>query len=198
MKKLFQLGAVIVLAFSSLACSIKHPVANDYDQYLSNNKGTVQLENVSKPATYSQSSTTQAHHYEFRSAMAGWANVWVVEFGKILDATMASDDVKNAFIDLNKANDGNALHLSFDLKSYTFSDTAAHISLEVAARDNGVEVWRKTYNADGKGQAGKMFWGGVFAMKNAVQQSTKLAVDQILLSLTKDLSQLPAATASAE
>ena len=34
-----------------------------------------------------------------------------------------------------------------------------------------------------------MFWGGVFAMKNAVQQSTKLAIDQILKNLTSDLAE---------
>ena len=33
-----------------------------------------------------------------------------------------------------------------------------------------------------------MFWGGAFAMKNAVQQSTKLAIDNILRQLIADLN----------
>lgn len=36
-----------------------------------------------------------------------------------------------------------------------------------------------------------MFWGGVFAQKNAVQQSTKLALDEILRQLIADLNNLP-------
>ena len=33
-----------------------------------------------------------------------------------------------------------------------------------------------------------MFWGGAFAQKNAVQQSTKLAIDEILRQLIADLN----------
>lgn len=32
-----------------------------------------------------------------------------------------------------------------------------------------------------------MFWGGAFGMKNAIQQSTKSAIDQILIELINDL-----------
>ena len=35
-----------------------------------------------------------------------------------------------------------------------------------------------------------MFWGGSFAMKNAIQQSTKLALDDILLEFIQDYNQL--------
>ena len=189
MKMLLQLATVAVLAHSSMACSIKHPVANDYGQYLNNNQGVLQLNKVDQPTTYSQTDTTQQHKYEFRSAMAGWANVWVVEFGKILDYTMASDDVKRAFTNLQKSDSGDDLHLAFDLKSYTFTDTAAHVTVDVSALQNGQTLWSKTYQASGKSQGGKMFWGGVFAMKNAVQQSTKLAIDQILKNLTSDLAE---------
>jgi hypothetical protein len=33
-----------------------------------------------------------------------------------------------------------------------------------------------------------MFWGGVFAMKNATQQSTKLALDKILGDFIQDIN----------
>ena len=32
-----------------------------------------------------------------------------------------------------------------------------------------------------------MFWAGAFGMKNAVQQSTKLALDEIIASFLADL-----------
>jgi hypothetical protein len=31
---------------------------------------------------------TENHRYEFRSAMVGYANLWIIEFGKILDETL--------------------------------------------------------------------------------------------------------------
>ena len=37
-------------------------------------------------------------------------------------------------------------------------------------------------------ELGGLFWGGVFAQKNAVQQSTKLALDEILRQLITDLN----------
>jgi hypothetical protein len=49
-------------------------------------------------------------------------------------------------------------------------------------------VFEKIYQADGATQGGKMFWGGAFAMKNAVQQSSKLAIDSILRQLINDLN----------
>jgi hypothetical protein len=55
----------------------------------------------------------------------------------------------------------------------------------------GQVVFSKTYTQDGKTQGGKMFWGGAFAQKNAVQQSTKLALDEILRQLISDLDTYP-------
>ena len=55
-------------------------------------------------------------------------------------------------------------------------------------RRNGTDVFEKTYMVDGETQGAKMFWGGVFAMKNAVQSSTKVALDEIFRQLILDLN----------
>jgi hypothetical protein len=48
----------------------------------------------------------------------------------------------------------------------------------------------KTYTAKGLIQTHKMFFAGVFGMKNAIQQSTKNAMDQVLVQLITDLNEL--------
>ena len=122
--------------------------------------------------------------------MAGYANVWVVSFGEMLDDTLRSGDVQAAFGKLTKfdgapTSDG---VLIFDLQSYTYAELGAHASLKVTYRRGNQHVFSKVYQADGTTQGGKMFWGGAFAMKNAVQQSTKLAIDNILRQLIADLN----------
>lgn len=183
--------AVATAALVLSGCSIKHDVVKDYPQYLVNNQSQSHLPTTSAASGYLVSPATQAHHYEFRSAMAGYANVWVVEFGRMLDDTLQSHDVQAAFGKLVKAPNGDAATdglLTFDLQNYSYAELGAHVALKVTYRAQGKDVFEKVYQADGTTQGGKMFWGGAFAMKNAVQQSSKLAIDNILRQLINDLN----------
>ena len=185
------LAAALVMS----GCSIKHDVVKDYPQYLMNNQGNSHLPTTSSASGYAVTPATQANHYEFRSAMAGYANVWVVEFGRLLDDTMQSSDVQAAFgklMKLNNSDESGGL-LVFDLQNYSYAELGAHITLKVTYRRGGKDVFSKVYQADGTTQGGKMFWGGAFAMKNAVQQSSKLALDHILMQLINDLNAVPVA-----
>lgn len=186
MKRLLVLVAAAAIVSG---CSVKHDVVRDYPQYLANNQGQARLPTTAAASEYLVTPATEAHHYEFRSGMAGYANVWVVEFGRLLDDTLQSHDVQAAFGRLQKVADArdDAGLLVFDLQSYTYTDLGAHVSLKVTYRKDGRDVFSRTYQADGRTQGGKMFWGGAFAMKNAVQQSTKLALDTILRQLIIDL-----------
>ena len=142
------------------------------------------MEYLLKPAT-------QQHHYEFRAVVTGYANLGIVEFGKTLDDTLMSTDVQQAFGTLRKASGQSAASdglLIFDLEQYTFEAFGAHISLKISLSHTDKVVFSKTYMQDGRTQGGKMFWGGVFTQKNAVQQSTKLALDEILHKLIAGLS----------
>lgn len=183
------LVALLVLATS--ACSIRHVIEQDYPQYLVNNTGAANLPNTDKASEYFLTSNTQSHRYEFRAVTTGYANLWIVEFGKMLDDTLKSTDVQNAFGALQKVSDvsGDSRSLLiFDLQSYAFEDFGAHISLKISLSRLGQMVFSKTYTQDGKTQGGKMFWAGAFGQKNAVQQSTKLALDKILRQLISDLN----------
>ena len=187
MKTLLGLCATALLL---CGCSIRHDVVKDYPQYLINNQGTSQLPSTTAASKYTVSPATASSHYEFRSAMAGYANVWVVQFGKMLDDTLQSHDVQAAFGKLTKSDGGPASDgvLIFDLQSYTYVELGAHVLLKVTYRRGNQDVLSKVYSADGTTQGGKMFWGGAFAMKNAVQQSTKLAIDNILRRVIADLN----------
>lgn len=179
--------ATIALALAS-GCTIRHYVAEDYPQYLINNQGESQLPRAA-PSSYAIAQGTRSHYYEFRSGAAGYANLWIVQFGQMLDSSLQSRDVQAAFGRLTAgAEDPRSGLLVFDLQSYEFSDMGAHVALRVTCRRGGADVFTRVYLAGGSTQRGKVFWGGVFAMKNAVQESTKQAIDDILRQLITDLN----------
>ncbi len=182
---------LVTLIFLSAPVCIRHYIENDYPRYLSKNAGESNLPKTDKASEYYLTPETEEHRYEFRSQLSGAANLWIVEFGKMLDDTLMSADVQNAFGALRKVPNPSAATnnlLIFDLQNYTFNDFSAHVSLKISHFRAGQEVFANTYVRDGKSQGGKMFWGGASAQKNAVQQSTKIAVDGILRQLIADLN----------
>ena len=191
-KKLSTVAFVIVVVLAASGCTITHNVADDYPQYLSNNVGSSELPKTKIQTDYSMTPETESNRYEFRAWVSGYGNLWVVEFGHVLDQTLQSRDDQDAFGRLTKrsadANNASGNLLLFDLVQYEFTDFGAHIALKISFRKNGVELLSKTYQADGRTQGHKMFWGGVFSMKNAIQQSTKAALDEILKNLILDLN----------
>lgn len=188
MRSIAIAAAALVL---STGCTVTRPVTDDYSQYLSNNKAPGSLPTARVAEQYYLTPATQTHRYEFRSMMAGQANLWVVEFGKVLDATMQSADVVAALGTLNKAGNDQAAAgntLVFNLQKYSFEDHGAHVELEIAIRNTQGEVFRKSYRADGRTQGAKMFFAGAFGMKNGVQQSTKIAMDSIMGQFIRDVN----------
>lgn len=179
-----------LLLFGVSGCAIHHEIANDYAQYLANNIGASNLPKTDRASEYSLTRNTQEHSYEFRAVTTGYGNIWIVEFGKMLNDTLLSDDVQAAFGSLKKTENAAASDglLVFDVQNYSFSDFSAHLKLNIALYRSNKLAFSKVYSEDGKSQGGKMFWGGAFAQRNAVQQSTKLAVDEILRELISDLN----------
>ena len=186
MRKLITAAFALTLASG---CTIKHYVAQDYPQFLVNNEGQSQLP-TTKPANYAIADRTRAHYYDFRSSTAGRGNLWIVQFGQMLDSTLQSRDVQAAFGRLvgSSAEDPDNGLLVFDLQSYRFSNMRAHVALQITHKHGGADMFSKVYLSDGGAQGGKVFWGGGFAMKNAVHQSTKQALDDILRQLIADLN----------
>jgi hypothetical protein len=196
MKKSYLL--VLLLAYVIFSgCSITHPIAKDYNQYLINNENQSALPKTSLESEYSIEGKTVSHRYEFRAATVGYAHLWVVEFGKMLEENLKANYVQNAFGKLEKQNPMKSTPMGnlilFTLENYEFKDFKAHVSLNIRLTVGKDDVINKTYHSTGKSQGEKMFWGGPFAMKNATQQSTKLAIDQILTEFIEDFNSKNAA-----
>jgi len=201
MKTFCSIFIATLLVLATSACSIKHVIEKDYPQYLAKHTGAANLPNTNKASEYFLTSNTQNYSYEFRAFTTGYANLWIVEFGKMLDDTLKSTDVQNAFGALQKVLDvsGDSMSLLiFDLQRYTFEDYGAHISLKISLSRLGQVVFSKTYMQKGKTQGGKMWWAGAFGQRNAVQQSTKLALDEILRQLISDLNTMTKQSISRE
>ena len=190
MKQFFLLTMIFTAVFIG-GCSIKHPIANDYEQYLSNNKGSSILPRTETESAYFIHDETKSHQYQFRAVTVGYAHLWIVNFGEILDKTLKSQDVQTAFGSLTETENttiktGNLITLK--LENYEFKNHHAYVSLNISFENNKNILLSKIYHSEGKSQGGKMFWGGAFAMKNATQQSTKIAVDKILKDFINDLN----------
>jgi hypothetical protein len=182
---------ILCVAVSCGGCSIKHMVSDDYPQYLVNNQDLSKFPKTQYMAEYLLTQNTINHHYEFRAAMTGYAHLWIVEFGKMMETTLESADMQAAFKRLTKAvGDGtsSAMIMKYDLIDYQFEGFEARVKLRVSVAKTGVTIFDKTYFEKGLSQGGKMFWAGAFGMKNAIQQSTKSAIDKVLIQSLNDMN----------
>jgi len=183
----FAVGAVMML-LSLSGCSSS--INNDYGRYLVNNTGTFDVGFKLPNTCYYLPYPTQNHYFSFRSFTGGYyLTEWEVEIGKALDTTMKSRDVVDIFENINKSksqlcNDGNLV--TIDLNKYDFTNCSAYVDMTITLTRSNGDVFSTRYTASGQKQCGKMYWGGAFATKNAVQQSTKDAIDKVLFAFFSD------------
>jgi hypothetical protein len=180
--------ALVLMVVLALASGCATVVTDDYKGYLQNNQGQ-QLPALGYDAQYVITPNTKTHSIQIQSGMAGIGNSWEVKFGTVLEETLHSADVQKAFTSLKESSgaDKGVRVITFDLNSYDFSSHRAKVKITISAAKDGKTILQKMYQAEGISQGGKMFWGGGMAMKNAVQQSTKSAMDTILTSFLSDL-----------
>lgn len=180
-----------LLAALSSGCTINHYIAKDYPQYLANNQGGHSYGTTDAVHAYDLTPSTQSYRYDFRAVTTGYGNLWIVEIGRMLEDTMRSADVQNAFRGIarvsNLAEEHQAV-LVFELDKYEFIDFAAKLNMRVRLRRGNDVLFESSYQNSGRSQSGKMLWGGAFAQRNAVHQSTKSALDDILSQLIRDLN----------
>ncbi|MEM5530193.1 hypothetical protein WN093_15330 [Gammaproteobacteria bacterium AS21] len=185
--KLLVAGVALVMV---TGCSINHPVAKDYPAFLEKNANTVVLPETTIDADYLVEKTTQDHRYEFRAATVGYAHLWIVEFGKILDETLNAPYVQQSFTRLDKqlnSKSSNGHLIQFTLENYEFKNYRAYVSLKVDVMINQQLSSSQVYSAEGVSKGGKMWLAGPFGMKNATLESTKSALDKILIEFIKNI-----------
>ena len=185
--RIASLLVIVVLGLSG--CSINHPVEQDYQRYLELHPADTTLPHSELAADYVIDSETETHRYEFRAATVGYAHLWIVEFGKILDQTLNSTYVQAAFNRLDKRNpsatdDGELVE--FLLKSYEFKDYRAYVTMNIKLLSNGNVVLNNIYEVEGVSQGADMWVQGPFGMTSGTLESTKSAIDKILTQFVKD------------
>lgn len=195
-RRLLLSGLGIGLVLLSAGCA--HDVAGNYPAYLEGNTGDSALGHTNAASQYLLPETSRGLSYSFRAVSSGYANKWVVDIGRMLDAQLQSADVQRAFSGLEKVAVPSGVRtglLQFELQRYTFDDFSANVNMKITYYNAGQTKLSRDYAAVGRSQATKMMLTGAFGQKNAVQQSTKLALDEILTQLIDDLNALDDARA---
>ena len=180
MKKYF-----IIVSLAVFLVSCTHPVHVGFDKYLKEHPTDIGKSQTS--VGYSIAPETKSKVVYFRSAMAGVANKWQINVGPMIKDymdTTGPEIFKSVKEDSSK---GQPLHLDLEVVDYTFEDMRANIKMHIKATKSGKTVVDKTYEAQGRKQTGKMFWGGAAAIRHSVHQSTHLALNDIMQAFLADL-----------
>lgn len=190
MKKNHRYLLFVVFAVAISGCSINHPIAKDYPQYLTKHGDEGSLPKTDLQSRYEIEGNTQHHRYEFRAASVGYAHVWIVEFGKILDETLNAPYVQSSFGKLEKsdlASSGPDNNIEFILEKYEFKNYRAFVTMNIIFSSGGNEIINKTYTSEGLSKGGQMWGAGPFGMKTATLDSTRSAIDDILAQFIRDI-----------
>lgn len=134
---------------------------------------------------------TLENRVAIRSFMTGIAHSWEAQPGDML-RQVADIELPQMFSSYEltetfKERPG-AMTLMLTIPSYRFEDFRARITVKVTAYGEGKrQLLEQTYSAEGDTQGGKMFWGGAFAMKSAIRQSSFDAFKKIFIQMRQDL-----------
>jgi len=139
------------------------------------------------------SDATLAKEVPIGSWMVGIANRWNVEPGQMMKDVVLIE-FPQQFPDFRLESDyvepkgARALTVVLTIPSYEFADFHASVTVHAAAFGVGRRtLLDKDYTAQGFKQGAKMFFGGAFAMKSALRQSSLDAYKKIFVDLRPDL-----------
>lgn len=185
---------VLICAFAA-ACTITHPVSDGFPKYLAKNPYELKPAASAVPMEYRVSQRTLDYTHEFRAWTVGQANLWVVQPGQILLASLESKNVQDAFgggLPRVQVASPDALCLNFELNKYEFIDYRAKLDLTVEASVNGSIRLSRRFQIEGQPQTTQMWLTGVAGMNLAIEQSTQDAFQQIFDALLSDLNAMKA------
>jgi hypothetical protein len=129
-----------------------------------------------------------------KSWMTGIAHSWEAQPGQMLKQ-VADVEFPQMFssyewtpVKKEFPSEEGALTLILTVPQYTFADFHALVTVRAKAYKKMDQILlEKTYTKDGIRQGGKMFWGGAFAMKSAMRQSSFDAYKKVFAELRADL-----------
>ena len=183
--KLVHVG-LIGLALLGAGCA--HQVTFDQPQPYTI---STQRQNLGVTAVIDERTLT--NKVSVRAFMTGIAHSWEVEPGDMLkqvaDIELPQMFSQYEFANAYKEPRPRWITLELGVPSYRFEEFRAKVSVSATAYDAGKKpLLQKTYSAEGESHGGKMFWGGAFAMKSAIRQSSLDAYKKIFAELRADLA----------
>jgi hypothetical protein len=144
-----------------------------------------------KAAFYMEKSLRSKMYYG-RAASSGIANRWDVPVGDAVHE-YALSYLKNGFAAFSEVENGdiqsgyNILIRLTDI-NYYMEGQAAHCDLTfIIDNSSDKQVFTRSYHADGPSGFGRVFWGGAFAQKSAIRQSTHVVLETIFKNLMNDI-----------
>ena len=132
-----------------------------------------------------------------RSFMAGPTNTWDVHPGEMLSQITAIELPQlaryyRAASRYEEPQEGvPRLSVELSLSHYDFSKVHATVVVQAKVYGPGrVIIFDRLYRGEGSTQGGKMYWGGLFAMKSAIRQSSFEAYRSAFSQLRLDLGSI--------
>ena len=170
-------------------CVAHHAIAFEDTHYAIDAK----KQNTSIIAVIDQQTLNQK--VSIRSFMVGAGHSWDAEPGQMLKQ-VADIELPQMFEHYEFASDyqesnspGQRIILKMQVPDYQFKNFKATITVQaIASTSKGEKLFTKTYTAAGDTQGAKMYWGGPFAMKSAVRQSSLEAYKKIFEQIRGDLA----------
>ena len=170
----YRLEFFKLLLIGSLLCS----AGCTYNVVLENHPPVANLE-LPVSANIVISDPTSTYFYDVSSATAGYANTFRIEVGRALV------QYADAFLSpLFKP--GNDLTIEVIILGFEVRDFEAHINVRFTVTNDQEILLDKGYQASGQGYYARTFWGGAFAMRSSMRNTTREALTSIFNQFRSD------------
>jgi hypothetical protein len=122
---------------------------------------------------------TAQYHYDVSSATAGFANTFRIAVGPAL-VQYAEAFLRPVF------KDGDDIVIEIVIKGFDVHDFEAHIDAQFIVTKDGFDVFDNVYHASGQGYYARTLWGGAFAMKSSMRETTHEALASLFRQFLND------------
>lgn len=187
-----QAGRIVfvMLCLFMTGCAVNPQISDTYAEFVAD-AGDPVLPTTGMASGYMLTDRTAAYQYRFSTRFGKRPQAWVVEVGKVLDASLQSPATQQAFGSLTKltsSRDARGNVMLIDVQKYEFADARMNIALGVTLFSGGKAVFTRTYSATGSDHGARLFQFGSRAVPWVVNQSTRVAIDKILAQVITDLN----------
>ena len=183
-----KLGITVLLLTALAMGGCAHNVAFQDAHY------QIDSQRHSQPVVAVIDNATLNNRVSIRSFMTGISHSWDAEPGVMLKQ-VADIELPQMFDDYRYASSKSQIDMKNDpiilemtVPNYTFADFRATVTVRtVGSTASNQKLFDQSYTETGISQGGKMFWGGAFAMKSAMRQSSVDAFKKIFVRIRQEL-----------